>query len=183
MKKTWVLIFILLLFPIFIYSAKLEKDGYFKGIHGNAGHLGISFSAGIEIFTYANANNLSSLKYVFGSKSSPVKLNAMITYFATDLNRYSFLIGANIGVSSSFISYNSFFFGFIDSLYFNKYFSFDFGLITVFEGNYNFFLNLGVSYYFFRGRNYSVFCNSSFNFLLNSFNINNNFYLGWMYIF
>jgi len=163
--------------PIIITSDVLE------GIEGNSGHIGSGLSLGANSFDYNYSREEHFFNYLNRINSYNLKLDAFITYFSTDFNRYSFLVQFILDVSINKVSYKSFAFGIFDSIYLFDNFSGDFGITTKFEGNYKFFIIVGASYYFYNAENYYFILSNSFNFMLNSVNISNTFSLKWMYIF
>ncbi len=160
-----------------------NENNKLEDIYGNSGHVGIEFSFGVNTFEYYSLRNSSYFKYLLKNDVNRFNINTNITYFSTDFNRFSFLIEANLDISTNYFSYKSFSFGIIDNIYLNNDISVNLGVMTVFEGNYNFFINLGASYYLIQTRHYYVILSDYFNILLNSVNVSNTLYIKWMYIF
>lgn len=178
----YIFIFILSV-PISANEELLKENNNLEDLYGKSGHVGIEFSLGFNTFEYYSLRNNSYFKYLLKNDINRFNINTDITYFSTDFNRFSFLIEANIDISSNYFSYKSFSFGIIDNLYLNNDISVNSGIMTVFEGNYNFFINLGVSYYLIQTKHYYIILSDSFNVLLNTINISNTLYINWMYIF
>jgi len=164
-------------------NPSVKTDYVLEGIEGNSGHIGSGLSLETNSFDYYYSREEHSFSYFNRIDVYNLKLDAFITYYSTDFNRYSFLIKFDFDVSLSKVSYKSFSFGIFDSIYLYNKFSVDLGLTTKFEGNYKFFISTGLSYYLYNGDNYYFILSNSFNFMLNSVNITNSFSLKWMYIF
>ena len=182
-KRIFYIIFIILSISVNANEQLLEENSSLSGIYGNSGHVGINFSFGINTFEYYSLRYQNYLNYLTKNNVNRFNLNSAITYFSTDFNRFSFSIEANIDVTTDYLAYKSFSFAFIDNIYINKDWSVNLGIMTVFEGNYNFFINPGVSYYLIQTRNYYFIISNYFKILLNSVNISNTLYFEWMYIF
>jgi hypothetical protein len=180
-----ILYFFFIIYSLTIFSIDKDTDDYLilDGVSGNAGHIGGELSIGVDTFDYSYVRETNYVNYILKNNINRFKLRGGITYFSTDFNRYTFLLEANIDTGVNSISYKSFSFGLLDKIYLEDYFSLDFGGTTVFEGNYQFFINIGCSYYFIKSKNYYLLISDYFNILLNSINISNTFFFKWMYIF
>jgi len=179
----FLLVLLFLSLPLKAVEENNSRPKVLKGIYGNAGHIGIELSFGVNTFDYYYSRNEHYFNYLSKVNTYNLKFDGAITYFATDFNRYSFLLKSDVELSLSSASYKSFSFGIIDHIYLKDYLSANIGVITKFEGNYKFFVILGVSYYFFNSKNYHLILNNDLYLLLNSVNISNTLSLRWMYIF